>query len=95
LNIKRLYKSLYMEYICRHCGVDLDLGDAFEYFLLEYNDREKAMQIARQYGWSETNKVHFNGSIIIQSETCSQYTICSNCEEKDPFQTSNNDVIKK
>ena len=27
-----------MDYICQHCGSDLDSGDIFEYFLLKYND---------------------------------------------------------
>ena len=74
-----------MEYKCQHCGVDLDLGDVFEYFLVEYNDYAEAIKSARNYGWSETNKIHFNRSIIIQSETCSQYTICPDCNEKEPF----------
>ena len=30
-----------MVYICKHCGADLDLGDVFEYFFLEYNDYTK------------------------------------------------------
>ena len=51
-----------MEYICQHCGANLDDGDIFDFFFLQYNDHEKALEVARQYGWSETNKIHFNRS---------------------------------
>ena len=74
-----------MEYICQHCGTNLDDGDIFEYFFLEYNDYEVAIKIAKEYGWSETNKIHFNRSVIIQSEYCSQIVICPDCEKSDPF----------
>jgi len=74
-----------MEYICQHCGADLDEGDIYDFFLKKNNDPLEALKIAGYYGWSETNKVHFNRSIIIQSEKCPQYMICPDCEEKDPF----------
>jgi hypothetical protein len=74
-----------MEYICQHCGANLDDGDVFEYFLLEYKDYEEATRVAKQYGWSKTNKVHFNRSLIIQTEYCSQTVICPECEKNDPF----------
>ena len=78
-----------MDYLCQHCGADLDQGDIFEYFLSEYNDYTKALEAASSFGWKTTNKIHFNRSVIIQSETCSQYTICPDCEQKDPFPSPN------
>lgn len=72
-------------YVCQHCSANLDEGDIFEHFFLEYRDFTKAMTSARHYGWSETNQIHFNRAIIIQSETCPQYTICPDCEQIDPF----------
>ena len=30
-----------MEYICQHCGANLDDGDIFDFFFLQYNDHEK------------------------------------------------------
>ncbi len=83
-----------MEYICQHCGANLDDGDIFEFFFLQYNDREKALEVARQHGWSETNKIHFNRSIIIQTEGCPQYDICPDCDMAEPF-VNNNWKIKK
>jgi len=83
-----------MEYICQHCGANLDDGDIFEFFFLQYNDREKALEVARQHGWSETNKIHFNRSIIIQTEGCAQYDICPDCDMAEPF-VNNNWKIKK
>jgi len=74
-----------MDYICQHCGVDLDAGDIFEHFLNEYMDHKKALESAKQYGWSETNKIHFNKSIIIQPDNDPQYVICPYCENKWPF----------
>jgi len=47
-----------------------------------YNDNRKAMEAALLYGWSETEKKHFNRSIIVQPE---QYTICPDCKKKDPL----------
>lgn len=74
-----------MEYICQHCNSNLDEGDIFEYFLLEYGDKIKAREIAIQYGWTETNKIHFNRSIIMQPNIGLQYTICPDCNKKDPL----------
>jgi len=74
-----------MDYTCQYCNVNLDAGDIFEYFLARYNDKTRAMTSAAKYGWSETNKVHFNKSIIIQPDNSSQYIICPNCKKKDPF----------
>ncbi len=74
-----------MDYICQHCSANLDGGDIFEYFFLKYNDYEKAIQIAKRYGWSETNKIHFNRSRVIQYNNRPQCTICPDCQKNDPF----------
>jgi len=70
-------------YICRHCGSDLDNGDIYEHFLSEYcGYSEAAIDAAHDYGWSKTNKKHFDRSIIVQPD---QYTICPDCKGRDPF----------
>ena len=74
-----------MDYICQHCGSNLDSGDIFEYFLLKYDDPVKALETAKLYGWSETKRKHFNRATIVQSETEAQYTICPDCFKKDPY----------
>lgn len=76
-----------MEYTCQHCGANLDEGDILEHFLLEYGDYTKAIETAMLYGWTESNKLHFSRSIIIQPEKGSQYTICPDCEKKQSFIT--------
>jgi hypothetical protein len=72
-------------YVCQHCSSNLDKGDIFKHFMSVYNDNRKAMEAAVLYGWSETEKKHFNRSIIVQPEHSSQYTICPDCKKKDPL----------
>ena len=74
-----------MEYICQHCNADLDNGDVFKHFFLQYKNYAKALESASSYGWSETNKVHFDRSVILQCKNGTQYTICPDCKEKNPF----------
>jgi len=74
-----------MDYICQHCKANLDGGDIYEYFYLQYNDHVKALQSAKSYGWSETNKVHFNRAIIVQPDKGVQYLICPECNKKSPL----------
>ena len=74
-----------MNYTCKHCSADLDEGDIFEHFVLKYGDLTKALYTARLYGWSETNKIHFNRSMVVQPNKGSQYTICPDCEQRDPL----------
>lgn len=74
-----------MDYICQHCGANLDEGDILEYFLLEYGNVLKAREKAAQYGWTETNKKHFNRTVIVQPDRGLQYSICPDCENKDPL----------
>ena len=72
-------------YICQHCFSNLDKGDIFEHFMSLYNDAIKAMEAAISYGWSETDKKHFNRSIIVQCDSSTQYTICPDCKKSDPL----------
>jgi len=74
-----------MEYICRHCGADLDQGDVFDFFMKEYGDKKKALENAGHYGWTPTNRVHFKRSLIIQPSEGPQYVICPDCEGIDPL----------
>lgn len=73
-----------MEFTCQHCRANLDEGDILEHFLLTY-EYTKAKEIARLYGWTETNKKRFNRSIIMQPKKGSQYTVCPDCEKTDPL----------
>ena len=72
-------------YICQHCGANLDRGDIFEHFMLEYNDRVKALASAAAYGWSETDRIHFTRAIIVQPDREPQYEICPDCKKKWPL----------
>lgn len=75
-----------MDYICQHCNANLDEGDIFEYYLLCYSgDQKRALETAKDYGWSETNKIHFNRSVIVQPDKSPQYVICPDCKQKEPF----------
>jgi hypothetical protein len=74
----------YVSYVCKFCSADLDGGDIFEYFLKQM-DRKTALEAAKGYGWSETNKIHFNKAIIVQPDRGEQYTICAYCKNKDPL----------
>ena len=74
-----------MEYKCQHCSADLDEGDILEHFLEKYGDYTKAKETASHYGWTETNKIHFDRSVIIQCKIGPQYVICPDCGKKDPF----------
>lgn len=75
-----------MIYTCQYCSADLDEGDVFDYFLVEYDgDYIKAKETATLYGWSETNKVRFCRYIIVQPDIGLQYTICPDCNKKDPL----------
>ena len=67
---------------CPHCNKNLDGGDIYEYFFLEYKDHKKALASAKLYGWSETDKVHFNKSVIVQPDNGPQYMECPCCKNK-------------
>ena len=71
-----------MDGSCHHCGENLDGGDIYEYFFTRYMNHTKALEAAKGYGWSETNKIHFNKAIIVQPDTLPQYSICPNCKTK-------------
>jgi hypothetical protein len=74
-----------ISYICQHCSANLDDGDIFEHFMVKYKDKIKALDTAKRYGWSETNKIHFNRSVIVQSDKQPQYEICPECKRMWPF----------
>ena len=66
---------------CKHCGVNLDGGDIYEYFFARYVNVAKALESAKAYGWKETDKIRFNNSIIVQPDKGEQYSICPNCNK--------------
>jgi len=68
------------DYICKHCNANLDGGDIFEHFMLEYRDHIKALKAARSYGWSSENRIHFSKFIIVQPDKDPQYEICPECK---------------
>jgi len=75
-----------MDYTCRHCKANLDKGDIFEYYLDFYNlNVKKALEVAATYGWSETNRIHFNRSVIVQPDKGPQYIQCPDCKKTEPF----------
>jgi len=66
---------------CKHCGVNLDGGDIYEYFFARYLNVEKALETAKTYGWKETDKIRFSNSIIVQPDKGEQYSICPKCNK--------------
>ena len=66
---------------CKHCGVNLDGGDIYEYFFARYLNVEKALESAKKYGWKETDKIRFSNSIIVQPDNDEQYSICPKCNK--------------
>ena len=57
-----------MDYICQHCGSNLDKGDIFEHFMSKYKNPTDALKRDSMYRWSDTNKIRFNRYIIVQCE---------------------------
>jgi hypothetical protein len=73
-------------YACVHCGADLDRGDALAHFVRLYaGDVQKATRSASAYGWSESSRVHFTRSVIVQPAHGPQYVRCPDCMAPDPF----------
>ena len=78
-----------MAYACVHCGADLDRGDALAHFTRLYaGDVQKARRSASAYGWSESNRVHFTRSVIVQPAHGPQYVQCPECKARDPLGAS-------
>lgn len=74
------------DYRCRHCGADLDKGDVYEVMLVQYGgDAKRALQAAKAYGWSESKRIHFNRSVIVQPDGRPQWVECPDCKGKDPL----------
>jgi hypothetical protein len=66
---------------CVHCKASLDKGDIFEHFLGAYaGDARHAARAASAYGWSETDRVRFNRSVIVQPEDGPQFVRCPECK---------------
>jgi hypothetical protein len=65
---------------CKHCKTDLDGGDIFIFFLYKYNDKKEALESAKKYGWSETNKLRFSSAVIVQPVDGPQYIVCPVCK---------------
>ena len=69
-------------YICKHCGANLDGGDIFEHFMLEYRDHVRALKSAKAYGWREDNRIHFSRFVTVQPDKDPQYEICPECKAR-------------
>ena len=67
---------------CRKCGANLDRGDVLEHFLSAYSGNvQRATEAAFAYGWSETNRVRFDRSVIVQPENGPQFVLCPECKQ--------------
>jgi hypothetical protein len=66
---------------CVHCGANLDRGDVLEHYLRAHSgDVMKATTAASAYGWSETSRIRFSRSVIVQPETGPQFVQCPECK---------------
>lgn len=56
---------------CPHCQASLDAGDIYESMLKHYgeNDKERAKEAAKNYGWTEELPLRFSRIIAIYSMT--------------------------
>jgi hypothetical protein len=78
---KKINKAAYVKMECAHCGASLDRGDVMEHFLRVYSgDARRAAEAASAYGWSETSRVRFSRSVIVQPETGPQFVQCPECK---------------
>lgn len=77
---------------CRHCGTDLDAGDVFERCLAREGDRDKALRMAKDYGWTETNRLHFTKVVTVQPEGKPQFDTCPECRGVNPLQCDFKDI---
>ena len=67
---------------CVHCGANLDRGDVLEHFLGAYpGNVPRATAAASAYGWSETSRVRFSRSVIVQPENGPQFAQCPECKK--------------
>ncbi len=59
----------------------MDGGDVMAHFLVVYSgDARRAAETASAYGWSETSRVRFSRSVIVQPETGPQFVQCPECK---------------
>ena len=60
----------------------MDRGDVLEHFLRAYSGNvQMATEAAFAYGWSETNRVRFDRSVIVQPENGPQFVLCPECKQ--------------
>ena len=80
---KNLASSLFAKKMeGRKCGANLDRGDVLEHFLRAYSGNvQRATEAAFAYGWSETNRVRFDRSVIVQPENGPQFVLCPECKQ--------------
>jgi len=89
--------SVPSEMICRYCNANLDGGEVYEVLKVHplYMDRldGEIRKMAKSYGWTEENKLHFDKRVIIQFDDRDQQQImiCPTCNGIEPF---NNDAPK-
>jgi hypothetical protein len=60
----------------------LDRGDVMEHFFARSGDARSATEAASAYGWSETNRVRFSRSVIVQPENGPQFVQCPECKNR-------------
>lgn len=75
-----------MEYFCQHCNANLSEGDIFDVLFAQCNNYEEALEDAKHFGWSTSNKIHFKRARVIQCvNSRKQWTICPDCGKENPF----------
>ena len=73
--------------ICRYCKTNLSKGDIYEVLKDAYGyTEEKIIKMAKQYGWTPDNKIHFSREVIVQFDDRHkpQVQICPDCKGISP-----------
>jgi hypothetical protein len=73
--------------ICRYCDSNLSNGDIFKTLKDMYRKSDtETLKMAKSYGWTPINKIHFTRELIIQFEYRNkpQIQICPDCNGISP-----------
>lgn len=68
--------------LCKVCNFNLDIGDIYEVLLSsgKYKTPDRALSAAKQYGWSESNKLRFDRSVLVKNDSGILVSICPKCD---------------
>lgn len=73
--------------ICRYCKINLSKGDVYEILKNAYQKSdEDTIKMAKSYGWTPQNRIHFSKEVIIHfsDQHKSQIQICPDCKGISP-----------